>query len=251
MKNHSTTDKQLDDKKALAIEIHNLTHIYQKNREKILALHHINLEIDQGKFVAIVGPNGSGKTTLIKYFNGLFLADHGSNIEIKVLGKRITPDTRSFAQENVGVVFQNPDDQLFFPIVEEDVKFGPRNMNLSEIEQQHRVDSALKLVEALHLKKRITFNLSYGEKKRIAIAGILAMEPEVIVLDEPTAGLDPWIKPKFIDLVTSLKKDKTVICCSHDEMLLKKVDKIIYLSEGKLIASYMSYEDFYDENFGK
>lgn len=246
MKAQEKTKFKTEKEKELAIYVKELSFTYRKRKEKILALHHINLEIYRGETVAIAGPNGGGKTTFIKHLNGLNMPQEGS---IKILNEELNPKTRNSIRKKVGLVFQNPEEQLFFPMVKDDILFGPRNMKLSNEEQNKRLINSLERVESLHLLERVNYNLSFGEKKRVALAGILAMNPEILVLDEPTAGIDPWVKPKFIEIITSIKENQTLVLVSHDFELLKKVDRIICFVNGQIKGEYNSFQEFYEDNF--
>jgi cobalt/nickel transport system ATP-binding protein len=166
------------------IKIENLSFGYPDGQQ---ALTDINLGIYRGDSVAIVGPNGAGKSTLVLHFNGILR----SNGHVKLLGKPIDDNNLKWVRSRVGVVFQNPDDQLFSPTVFDDVAFGPMNMGYSQAEVEQAVKMALGLVGMSGFEKRSPHHLSVGEKKRIAMATVLSMSPEVLVIDEPTSNLDP------------------------------------------------------------
>jgi cobalt/nickel transport system ATP-binding protein len=227
-----------------ALSIHNLSYKYAKNQPDVLR--NISANFPLHKMTAIVGPNGAGKTTLIKHFNGFFLPQNG---EIFVNGQALNKKSRKTIQKQIGIVFQNPDEQIFYPKVYDDVAFGPRNMNLSLREIRERVTQAGELAQISHLMDRITFNLSFGEKKKVAIAGILAMRPEILVLDEPTLGIDPWAKSHFITLIRSFCPEKTVIVITHDFEIIKSVDYIILIKEGEVKGKYIDFNSFYKEEF--
>ena len=167
------------------IETRDLCYVYPG---KVTALDHINFIAPRNARIAVIGSNGAGKSTLFKHFNGIFKPTSGS---VLVRGEPITKQNTKEIRKFVGIVFQNPDDQIFSPTVEQDVAFGPTNLGLDPETIHHRVHEALKVVGIEHLATRVPHHLSGGEKKRVAIAGVIAMEPEVLVLDEPTAGLDP------------------------------------------------------------
>ncbi len=230
--------------KKYAVSVRNLSYRYLKNQPEVLR--NISINFPLHKITAIVGPNGSGKTTLLKHFNGLFMAQNG---EVFVNGQIVNKKTRTTVQKQIGIVFQNPDEQIFYPKVYDDVAFGPRNMKLSIAEIQERVAQAGKLAQISHLMDRITFNLSFGEKKKVAIAGILAMQPEILVLDEPTIGIDPWSKGHFISLINSFSPEKTVIVITHDFEIMKSVDNIILLKNGEVEGEYIDFNSFYQEEF--
>ena len=195
------------------IEVKNLTYTYSKKTpyEKI-ALKDINLTINEGDFLGIIGHTGSGKSTFIQHINGLIKAQDG---EIKVFDINLTqkkpkPDLRKLRQE-VGMVFQYPEYQLFADTVEKDIAFGPKNLKLPAEEIKNRVRLAMDAVglDYDYYKNRSPFDLSGGQKRRVAIAGVLAMKPKVLILDEPTAGLDPIGKRQILNLITNLKNTIT------------------------------------------
>lgn len=225
----------------------NMTGIsFQYSKKHPFVLEDVSVDIYEKNLTVIAGPNGSGKTTLIKHFNGFLEPQKG---EVFIFGKKITKKNRRKIQKMVGLVFQNPDEQIFFPKVYDDVAFGPKNMQLSWEEVMDRVELALKEVQIWELKDRVTFNLSFGEKKRLALAGILAMRPSIIVLDEPTIGIDPWSKPKIIKIIKELKKVRTVIAITHDFELIKAADRILLLKEGRIKGDYLSFINFYQDEF--
>ena len=204
------------------IEVKNLTYTYSKKTpyEKI-ALKDINLTINEGDFLGIIGHTGSGKSTFIQHINGLIKAQDG---EIKVFDINLTqkkpkPDLRKLRQE-VGMVFQYPEYQLFADTVEKDIAFGPKNLKLPAEEIKNRVRLAMDAVglDYDYYKNRSPFDLSGGQKRRVAIAGVLAMKPKVLILDEHTAGLDPIGKRQILNLITNLKNTitPTIIVISHD-----------------------------------
>ena len=201
------------------------------------ALCDINLEIPQGQFLGIIGHTGSGKSTLIQHFNGLVKPTSGT---IYYNGEDIHGEDYSLKdlRSHVGLVFQYPEYQLFEVDVLTDVAFGPKNLGLSKEEAQERAWKALRQVGLKEkYDKKSPFELSGGQKRRVAIAGILAMEPEVLILDEPTAGLDPKGRDTILDLIASLKKERgiTVILVSHSmEDIAKYVDRIIVMGDGKV-----------------
>ena len=201
------------------------------------ALCDINLEIPQGQFLGIIGHTGSGKSTLIQHFNGLVKPTSGT---IYYNGEDIHGEGYSLKdlRSHVGLVFQYPEYQLFEVDVLTDVAFGPKNLGLSKEEAQERAWKALRQVGLKEkYDKKSPFELSGGQKRRVAIAGILAMEPEVLILDEPTAGLDPKGRDTILDLIASLKKERgiTVILVSHSmEDIAKYVDRIIVMGDGKV-----------------
>ncbi|PLX98128.1 MAG: energy-coupling factor ABC transporter ATP-binding protein [Desulfuromonas sp.] len=214
------------------LRIENLHYTYEDGTP---ALNGINLEIAKGEFVAMLGSNGSGKSTLIRHLNGLFKPSLG---RIKFQGNELgnVEDREVFSK--IGIVFQDPDDQLFASTVEEDVAFGPTNMGLEPEEIKERVHQALHMVNMQALARKSVHALSHGQKKRVCIAGILAMEPEIIILDEPTAGLDPMGVHSLMHLLEDLNRTKgiTMIMATHVVDLVPLfMSKIAILSKGTVL----------------
>ena len=202
------------------------------------ALKNINIEIEKGEKVAIIGPNGAGKSTLFSHFNGLTEPTSGC---VKIEDKPISfeKDELLKVRQKVGIVFQDPNDQLFAPTVKEDIAFGPMNLGLSYDEVEKRVEDALKMVGMENYEDKTPHHLSGGQQKRIAIAGIIAMKPELMILDEPTAGLDPDGVEKVLNIMNQLNDEgMTLIISSHDiDMISKYADKIFVLYNGEIIES--------------
>ncbi len=195
------------------------------------ALRGVSLNLCEGDKVALVGPNGAGKSTLMLHLNGI-LEGHG---EIEVGGLKLTRDNLPIIRSMVGLVFQNPDDQLFSPTVFEDVAFGPLHMGLPEDEVRARVKEALEAVRMSSYADRLSHHLSMGEKKRIAIATVLSMRPSLLVLDEPSAGLDPRARRTLIHLLRDLPI--TMLVSTHDMALVKELfPRIIVMDEGLIVA---------------
>jgi cobalt/nickel transport system ATP-binding protein len=216
------------------IETRDLCYTYPGN---VTALHHVNFIAPRKARIAVIGSNGAGKSTLFKHFNGIFKPTSGS---VLVQGEPITKANIRNVRKFVGIVFQNPDDQIFSPTVEQDVAFGPTNLGLDEETVQHRVEEALHIVGIEHLANRVPHHLSGGEKKRVAIAGVVAMEPQVLVLDEPTAGLDPQGVRDFNHFCNSLsqKYGLTVIFSTHDVSLVPEIADYVYvMNKGTIVAS--------------
>jgi cobalt/nickel transport system ATP-binding protein len=215
------------------IETRDLTYTYPGN---VTALHGLNFIAPRNARIAVIGSNGAGKSTLFKCFNGIFRPTSGS---VLIRGEPITRESIREVRKFVGIVFQNADDQIFSPTVEQDVAFGPTNLGLDEETIHHRVHEALRLVGIEDLAHRVPHHLSGGEKKRVAIAGIIAMEPEVLVLDEPTAGLDPQGVHDLMEFINSLSRryGMTVIFSTHDVSLVAEVADYIYvMSRGRFVA---------------
>jgi cobalt/nickel transport system ATP-binding protein len=208
------------------IKIENLSFGYPDGQQ---ALTDINLGIYRGDSVAIVGPNGAGKSTLVLHFNGILR----SNGHVKLLGKPIDDNNLKWVRSRVGVVFQNPDDQLFSPTVFDDVAFGPMNMGYSQAEVEQAVKMALGLVGMSGFEKRSPHHLSVGEKKRIAMATVLSMSPEVLVIDEPTSNLDPRGKWDIIEVLKGFSITKIIV--SHDlEMVRELCSRMVIIDQGRV-----------------
>ena len=201
------------------------------------ALSDMAVDVSHGEFIGILGSNGSGKTTLLKIMDGLMKDFEGSAYLDGTDIKRLSPKE---IYRKVGLVFQNPDDQLFAPTVFEDVAFGPINMGFKEDEVVTRINNALKDVDMQEYAKKSIHNLSFGQKKRICIAGLLAMGHEILLLDEPTAGLDPMGEYKMMNLLTKLNKEKrvTVVMATHSVDLVPLfLDRLYILSKGSIVRS--------------
>lgn len=199
------------------------------------ALSDINLEIKKAEFIGILGSNGSGKTTLLKALDGLLKGFEGI---VHLDGKDIRKLTPKLIYKKIGLVFQNPDDQLFASTLFEDVAFGPLNMGLETKEVESRVLAALEEVELLDLRGKTIHNLSFGQKKRACIAGLLAMGHEILLLDEPTAGLDPMGEYKMMGLLKKLNRENgvTIVMATHSVDLIPMfLDRLFILSKGRLV----------------
>ncbi|MEM2093338.1 MAG: ATP-binding cassette domain-containing protein [Candidatus Bathyarchaeia archaeon] len=215
------------------IETINLCYTYPDGSK---ALENVNFAAGKGEKIAILGPNGAGKSTLLHHFNGLLMPTSG---KVKVLGQEISRVNLDFVRQKVGLVFQNPDDQLFAPTVVQDIAFGPRNLRLSANEIEERVKWAIEVMELQGLEHKSPHKLSQGQKKRVAIAGVLAMKPEIIALDEPTANLDPKTVNKILDLLLKLNRELglTIIIATHDvDFVPLCTDKAYILNRGKVAA---------------
>ncbi len=211
-----------------SIEVTDLSFSYP---DGTAALRQVSLHIQPGEKAALVGPNGAGKSTLILHLNGI-LTGKG---EVRVAGLPVTKPNLGKVRARVGLVFQNPDDQLFSPTVYEDVAFGPLYQGLPLDEVRRRVSEALAVVGMQDYERRISHHLSTGEKKRIAIATVLSMGPEVLVLDEPTAGLDPRARRSLINLLHELPI--TMLVSSHDMHMVKEIfPRMIIMDEGRVVA---------------
>ena len=204
----------------------------------------LNLTIEEGSFVAVLGTNGCGKSTLAKHFNAILLPSGG---KVYVCGIDTANEDRLIAiRRNVGMVFQNPDNQIVANVVEEDVAFGPENLGVASPEIRRRVDSALKQVDMYEYRTHAPHLLSGGQKQRIAIAGVIAMEPKCIVLDEPTAMLDPRGRREVIDTIGRLNREKgiTVVLITHHMDEAAKAQRVVVLDKGKVAADGTPKEVF-------
>jgi cobalt/nickel transport system ATP-binding protein len=220
-----------------SIEIEHLSFSYPDGR---LALTDVSLHIAPGEKVALVGPNGAGKSTLILHLNGILpspmprarMANQG---RVTVCGLEVGEKTLSQVRAAVGLVFQNPDDQLFSPTVYEDVAFGPLYQGLDKGVVEERVATALAAVSMQSYARRVSHHLSTGEKKRIAIATVLSMNPEVLVLDEPTSGLDPRARRSLMHLLRDLPM--TMLVASHDLAMVRELlPRMVVMDEGRIVA---------------
>ncbi len=218
------------------IEIKNVTYEYSDEDNTFAAVKNLSLNIERGSFTVILGHNGSGKSTLAKMLNGLNKPTSG---DVFVDGLNTKDEkTEIEVKRKVGMVFQNPDNQIIASIVEEDVAFGPENLGIEPKEIEKRVDEALKATDMLQFKKSTPHRLSGGQKQRIAIAGIIAMEPECLVLDEPTAMLDPKGRAEIISTLHRLNRENgiTVVLITHYMEEAQNADRVIVMNDGKIIA---------------
>jgi energy-coupling factor transport system ATP-binding protein len=224
----------------MSIKIENLSYIYDEGMPfQTKAIDNISFDIEKGEFVGLIGHTGSGKSTLIQTFNGLLKPSSGN---IYIEGKDLSDKNvkKSEIRKNVGLVFQYPEYQLFEETVYKDIAFGPKNLNLSKemIDQRVRESMAQVGLDFETLSELSPFELSGGQKRRVAIAGVLAMNPGVLILDEPTAGLDPMGRDEILDQIKNLNREKkvTVILVSHSmEEVANLVDRLIVLDQGKKI----------------
>jgi cobalt/nickel transport system ATP-binding protein len=217
-----------------SLEIEGLSFSYPDGH---VALQDVTLKIQPGEKVALVGPNGAGKSTLLLHLNGI-LTGHG---KIHVCGLEVIPTNLGRIRAMVGLVFQVPDDQLFSPTVFDDVAYGPLYQGLPPAQVTQRVDDALAAVHMSSYISRVSHHLSTGEKKRIAIATVLSMNPEVLILDEPTAGLDPRSRRSLINLLDELPL--TMLVSTHDMLLVQELfPRMVILDEGHLVADGPTHE---------
>ena len=217
---------------APSLAVNGLAYVYPDGNQ---ALSGVDLRIDRGERVALLGPNGAGKTTLVMHLNGILSGGLGS---VHVAGTPVDPEDRDSLREvrrRVGIVFQDPDDQLFMPSVREDVAFGPANMGITGTELDDRVHRALDLVGMAEYADRPPHHLSFGQRRRVAVATVLSMEPEILVLDEPSSNLDPASRAELADILRSL--DVTILMVTHDLLYaLELCPRSVIMAAGAIVA---------------
>jgi cobalt/nickel transport system ATP-binding protein len=207
------------------------------------ALDGVSFEVGHGEAIAVVGANGAGKSTLLMHLNGLLTPAEG---EVRIGGTPVVRSTLPDIRRTVGMIFQDPDDQLFMPTVAEDVGFGPLNLGLPPKEVATRVDQVLTRVAAAHLKERPPYRLSGGEKRAVSIASVLAMEPNILVMDEPSSSLDPRARRGLIDLLRSF--EHTRIIATHDlDLAAELCERTLVMSAGTVVADGATREIFTDD----
>ena len=222
------------------VETENLSYVYADGTE---ALSGLSFRIHHGEAVAIVGANGAGKSTLLLHLNGTLTPAEGL---VRIGDYPLTSETLAEVRRTVGMIFQDPDDQLFMPTVAEDVAFGPLNLGLPPDLVEEKVVDALRQVDALHLRERPPFRLSGGEKRAVAIATVLAMSPDILVMDEPTTGLDPLGRRRLIELLHRFHHTK--IIATHDlDLVLDLCPRTIVMHQGRIAADGPTAELFQDE----
>jgi cobalt/nickel transport system ATP-binding protein len=222
------------------ITVENVTVSYP---DKTLALRQVSFTVKEGQSLALVGPNGAGKSTLLLALVGVLLPQQGT---ITIDGLKVAKESLPEIRRRVGMVFQNPDDQLFMPMIYDDLAFGPRNMGFSEEKVRALVEDTLERLQISHLKKRSSLKLSGGEKRMAAIGTVLTMNPSVIVLDEPSSFLDPKARRNLIGLLGRIKQTK--IIATHDlDLALEACDQAVILNKGMVAASGSPQELFFDE----
>ncbi len=228
------------------IQFNNVTFSYNAEDQTEPALKKLSFDVKKGEFLAVLGHNGSGKSTAAKMMNALFVPDSG---EVIVYGMKTSDDTKTLdIRKKVGMVFQNPDNQLVATIVEDDVAFGPENLGLDPAEIRERVDSALKAVGMYELKDKEPHNLSGGQKQRVAIAGAIAMQTDCIVMDEPTAMLDPRGRTEVMNTIRMLKEKLgiTVVLITHYMDEAVRADRVIVMNNGEIELDGTPREVFSD-----
>lgn len=221
----------------ISLEVNRLAYAYADGHQ---ALFGVDFKVTRGQRVALLGPNGAGKTTLVMHLNGILTAGHG---EVKIDGQLVdTTDKQSLKaiRSRVGIVFQDPDDQLFMPTVREDVAFGPRNMGISGPELDSIVDQALVRVGMLEFADRPPHHLSFGQRRRVALATVLVMNPEILVLDEPSSNLDPASRRELSEIIKSL--ETTLLMVTHDlPYAYELCERSLILSGGQIVADDSTY----------
>ena len=231
------------------LETKHLSYTYPDGTQ---ALKDVNIQIKKGEKIAIMGPNGAGKSTLFSHFNGLTEPTKG---HVEIDGEKIIFEKEKLlkVRQKVGIVFQDPNDQLFAPTVLEDVAFGPMNLGLEYDEVKKRISESLEMVGMSGFEDKTPHHLSGGQQKRVAIAGIVAMRPDIMILDEPTAGLDPEGVDKVLDILNNLNREGiSIIISSHDiEMVNQFADKIYVLYSGEIIACGDKHQIFSDKELLK
>ncbi len=231
------------------LETKNLSFTYHDGTQ---ALKNVNIKIKKGEKIAIMGPNGAGKSTLFSHFNGLSEPTSG---HVEIEGEKIVFEREALlkVRQKVGIVFQDPNDQLFAPTVKEDVAFGPMNLGLEYEEVERRIKESLEMVGMAGFEEKTPHHLSGGQQKRVAIAGIIAMRPDIMILDEPTAGLDPEGVDKVLNILNNLNKEgMSIVISSHDiEMVNHFADKIFVLYDGEIIAEGDRHQIFSDKELLK
>jgi cobalt/nickel transport system ATP-binding protein len=212
-----------------ALELSELTFSYPDGRQ---VLNNVNLQINKGERVALLGPNGAGKTTLVMHLNGILLSDQGI---VKVAGIKVDKENLFEVRKRVGLVFQDPDDQLFMTTVRDDVAFGPSNIGIQGEELNKVVDYALDQVKMKEFADRPPHHLSFGQRRRVAVATVLAMKPDILVLDEPSSNLDPASRRELAEILLNL--DVTIFMVTHDlPYALEICPRAAILNNGKIVA---------------
>jgi len=227
-----------------ALEITGLTFAYPDGRQ---ALNNVNLKVDKGERVALLGPNGAGKTTLVMHLNGILISETG---EVKVAGINVEKNNLFEVRKRVGLVFQDPDDQLFMTTVRDDVAFGPANVGIMGPELDDRVEFALNQVKMKEFADRPPHHLSFGQRRRVAVATVLAMKPDILVLDEPSSNLDPASRRELSEILLSL--DVTILMVTHDlPYALEICPRAAILNCGKIVADGITRDLLADEELMK
>ena len=228
------------------LETCNVSYSYKTDGEETIGVKNVSLSVERGEFLVLLGHNGCGKSTLAKLTNGLLMPDEGT---ITVSGIPTSDEDRIYeVRSKVGMVFQNPDNQMVASVIEDDVAFGPENLGVERSEIVKRVEWALRSVDMEKYRKGTPFKLSGGQKQRVAIAAVLAMKPEILILDESTAMLDPAGREEVLSVVKRLNKEEgmTVILITHYMDEAADADRVVVMSEGRIVASGAPIEIFSD-----
>ncbi|HEY0772928.1 MAG TPA: ABC transporter ATP-binding protein [Nocardioidaceae bacterium] len=226
---------------APVLDVQGLAYAYPDGHQ---ALYGVDLHVHQGERVALLGPNGAGKTTLVLHLNGILTAGAGA---VSVSGLPVSKQNLQEIRRRVGVVFQDPDDQLFMPTVRDDVAFGPRNLGMRGAALDESVMDALDRVGMADFADRPPHHLSFGQRRRVAVATVLAMEPEILVLDEPSSNLDPASRRELADILRGL--DVTVLMVTHDlPYAFELCPRSVVLSDGVIVADGSTYDVLTDED---
>jgi len=225
-----------------AITVRNLSYKYPDGTK---ALENVNMEVQEGERIAIVGPNGAGKTTFMLHLNGTL---HGTEGQIEIFGKSVDKMKRAEIVKEVGMVFQDPDDQLFMPTLFDDIAFGPINLGLKEDEVRERVEEAILSLGLSGFEDRAPHHLSFGEKKKASLAAVMAMEPRILVLDEPTANLDPYSRTELIGILNDLNEREgiTMVIATHDVNAIPELADRIYALNRTIVETGTPREIFSD-----
>lgn len=222
------------------LDVRGLAYAYPDGHQ---ALYGVDLHVHQGERVALLGPNGAGKTTLVLHLNGILTAGAGA---VSVSGMSVVKENLQEIRRRVGVVFQDPDDQLFMPTVRDDVAFGPSNLGVKGAALEHRVMEALDKVGMADFVDRPPHHLSFGQRRRVAVATVLAMEPEILVLDEPSSNLDPASRRELAEILRGL--DVTVLMVTHDlPYAFELCPRSVVLSDGVIVADGPTFDVLTDE----
>lgn len=232
------------------IQIENLNFSYEDESRKMAVLKNISLNIEKGSFVAVLGHNGSGKSTLAKLLNLMLIPDSGRILidGVDITDENLDEDTLYEIRRRIGMVFQNPDNQLVATVVEEDIAFGPENLGIEPLEIRRRVDEAMEMLGISEYAKHSPAKLSGGQKQRVAIAGVIAMSPECIVFDEATAMLDPKGRSEVMNAITMLNREQgiTVIHITHNMEEAVLADRVVVIHDGEIVKDASPKEVFSD-----
>ena len=227
------------------LKVNNLSYFYPNRKE--ITLKNINLNIKKGDKVTFIGPNGAGKTTLFMHLVGLLKSKKENTIIID--DKDINKMNQNEKVSKIAILFSDPDTQLIMPTVYDDIAFGPINLNYTDEEIKLKVENIIDLMKLNNIKNRVSQHLSFGQKKKVALASILSLDPDIIILDEPTANLDPKSKKDIINIINFLnKKGKTIISSTHDMSILSEISNIVYIINKEIISYGTPYEILKEKN---